>query len=69
MMFAGANFGIVLKALAAEIPSARPALVHGTRVVSWGEFDALTDHIAAGLRERGLKPGDIAGQMLRNTPD
>jgi acyl-CoA synthetase (AMP-forming)/AMP-acid ligase II len=68
-MFAGANFGIVLKALAAEIPSARPALVHGTRVVSWGEFDALTDHIAAGLRERGLKPGDIAGQMLRNTPD
>lgn len=69
MAFAGANFGCVLKALAAAIPPDRPALMHGTRVVTWGELDALTDRIAAGLRARGLKPGDIAGQMLRNTPD
>lgn len=69
MAFAGANFGVVLKALAGAIPPARPALVHGSRVVTWGELDALTDRIAAGLRARGLKPGDIAGQMLRNTPD
>jgi 3-oxocholest-4-en-26-oate---CoA ligase len=64
-----ANFGVVLKALSAAIPPDRPALVHGTRVVTWGELDALTDRIAAGLSARGLKPGDIAGQMLRNTPD
>lgn len=69
MGFEGANFGIVLKALAAAIPADRPALVHGERVVNWGAFDALTDRIAAGLAARGLKPGDIAGQMLRNTPD
>ncbi|WP_017663820.1 AMP-binding protein [Porphyrobacter sp. AAP82] len=69
MAFAGANFGVVLKALAGAIPPGRPALVQGTRVVSWGEFDTLTDRIAAGLQARGLKPGDIAGQMLRNTPD
>ncbi len=69
MAFGGANFGVVLKALAAAIPSDRPALVHGERVVTWGEFDSLTDRIAAGLAARGLKPGDIAGQMLRNTPD
>lgn len=69
MAFGGANFGIVLKALAGAIPPDRPALVHGARVVTWGELDALTDRIAAGLRARGLKPGDIAGQMLRNTPD
>ena len=69
MAFAGANFGVVLKALAAAIPPERPALVHGDRVVSWGEFDLLTDRIAAGLQARGLRPGDIAGQMLRNTPD
>jgi acyl-CoA synthetase (AMP-forming)/AMP-acid ligase II len=69
MAFAGANFGVVLKALAAAIPPDRPALVHGARVVSWGELDAITDRIAAGLIARGLKPGDIAGQMLRNTPD
>jgi fatty-acyl-CoA synthase len=69
MSFQGANFGMVLKALAGAIPPDRPALVHGTRVVNWGEFDALTDRIAAGLAAQGLKPGDIAGQMLRNTPD
>jgi fatty-acyl-CoA synthase len=69
MAFAGANFGKVLKALAAAIPPERPALIHGARVVSWGQLDAITDSIAAGLAARGLKPGDIAGQMLRNTPD
>ncbi|WP_285712134.1 AMP-binding protein [Erythrobacter oryzae] len=69
MAFAGANFGVVLKALAGAIPAERPALVHGSRVVTWGELDALTDRIAAGLRACGLAPGDIAGQMLRNTPD
>jgi fatty-acyl-CoA synthase len=69
MAFAGANFGLVLKALAAAIPPDRPALIHGERVVRWGELDAITDSIAAGLVARGLKPGDIAGQMLRNTPD
>ncbi|MCX9148190.1 AMP-binding protein [Erythrobacter sp. WG] len=68
-MFEGANFGLVLKALAAAIPADRPALVHGERVVAWGAFGALTDRIAAGLAARGLKPGDIAGQMLRNTPE
>lgn len=69
MAFDGANFGVVLKALAGAIPPDRPALVHGARVVTWGALDAVTDTIAAGLRARGLKPGDIAGQMLRNTPD
>lgn len=69
MAFQGANFGVVLKHLAGAIPPERPALIHGDRVVSWGELDAATDRIAAGLAARGLRPGDIAGQMLRNTPD
>ena len=69
MGFAGGNFGVVLKALAGAIPADRPALVHGEQVVSWGKLDAITDRIAAGLIAQGLKPGDIAGQMLRNTPD
>ncbi len=69
MASGAANFGVVLKALAAAIPPDRPALVHGERVVNWGDFDTITDQIAAGLNARGLRPGDIAGQMLRNTPD
>ena len=38
-------------------------------MVTWSELDRETDAIAAALRARGLEPGDIAGQMLRNTPD
>ncbi len=68
-MWQGENFGVALKALAGRIDPGRPAMVHGERVVTWGELDAQTDSIAAGLRARGLKPGDIAGQMLRNNPD
>lgn len=67
--WAGENFGIALKALAQGIDSARPALIHGGRIVTWGEFDSRTDAIAAGLMAHGLQPGDIAGQMLRNNPD
>jgi fatty-acyl-CoA synthase len=69
MIWQGENFGVALKALAAAIEPERPALIHGGRVVSWGELDAQTDAIAASLRACGLQPGDIAGQMLRNTPD
>lgn len=68
-MWQGDNFGAALKALAAAIDPSRPALIHGERVVTWGELDAATDSIAAALTAKGLKPGDIAGQMLRNTPD
>lgn len=69
MVWKGSNFGVALKALAQAMPPDRPAILHGSRVISWHDLDALTDRIAAGLAARGLKPGDIAGQMLRNTPD
>ncbi|MEP3422665.1 MAG: AMP-binding protein [Erythrobacter sp.] len=68
-MWGGENFGVALKALSEGIEPDRPALIHGARIVTWGELDAQTDSIAAGLVARGLKPGDIAGQMLRNNPD
>lgn len=68
-MWQGENFGVALKALSGQIDPQRPAIVHGQRTVTWGEIDALSDAIAVGLRAQGLQPGDIAGQMLRNTPD
>ena len=68
-MWGGENFGVALKAIAGAVDPDRPALIHGKRVVTWGELDAQSDAIAAELIARGLKPGDIAGQMLRNNPD
>ncbi|MEP5937567.1 MAG: AMP-binding protein [Erythrobacter sp.] len=69
MTWRGENFGLALKHLARAIEPERPALVHGDRTVTWSQFDQLTDSVAAGLAQAGLKPGDVAGQMLRNTPD
>ncbi len=68
-MWFGENFGFALKALAASIEPERPAIVQGERVLTWAELDTKTDAIAAALHAKGLKPGDVAGQMLRNTPD
>lgn len=68
MAWTGENFGFAAKKIAESVPDDRPALIHGDTVITWGEFDRLTDAIAAGLLARGLKPGDAAGQMLRNSP-
>ncbi|QLC25413.1 AMP-binding protein [Parasphingopyxis algicola] len=68
MGWLGSNFGSALKAIARTVEPDRPALVHGDDVISWADFDRITDNIAAGLRETGLKPGDVAGQQLRNSP-
>jgi fatty-acyl-CoA synthase len=69
MTWRGSNFGAGLKAVAEAIEADRPAFIHGDRIVSWGEFDRLTDNIAANLLAHGLKPGDVAGQHLRNCPE
>ncbi|MCR2835047.1 AMP-binding protein [Parerythrobacter lacustris] len=69
MTWRGENFGVALKALASGIEPGRPALLHGDRVIDWQAFDRITDGIAAGLIARGLKPGDAAGQMQRNSPE
>ncbi|MBO6610017.1 AMP-binding protein [Altererythrobacter sp.] len=69
MVWQGDNFGIALKALANAIEPERTALIHGSRIVTWSELDSLTDRIAAGLLAKGLNPGDVAGQMQRNTPE
>ena len=69
MIWQGENFGLALKQLASKIEPERPALIHGSRVINWGDLDAITDRIATGLTVKGLKKGDIVGQMLRNTPE
>ncbi|NMW30934.1 AMP-binding protein [Altererythrobacter sp. RZ02] len=69
MIWRGENFGVAVKAIANTVEHGRPALLHGDRMVTWQELDRQTDAIAASLIRQGLKPGDVAGQMLRNSPD
>jgi acyl-CoA synthetase (AMP-forming)/AMP-acid ligase II len=46
-----------------------PCLVEGERVVSFREFDALTDRLANALLERGFVAGDRIGVLLPNGID
>jgi long-chain acyl-CoA synthetase len=38
------------------------------RAADYAQLDALSDQLAAGLRERGLRPGDAVGLQLPNLP-
>lgn len=46
-----------------------PCLVEGDRIVSFREFDALTDRVGHALLCRGLVPGDRVGVLLPNGID
>src|SRR5260370_487126 len=46
-----------------------PCLVEGARVVSFREFDDLTDRLGNGLLRSGLVPGDRVGVLMPNGID
>lgn len=46
-----------------------PCLVEGERIVSYREFDSLTDRLGAALLAHGLTPGDRVGVLLPNGID
>lgn len=46
-----------------------PALIDGDRVVSFAEFDGLTDRLGNALLARGLEPGDRVAVLMPNGID
>src|SRR6201995_653294 len=54
-----------LRAQASRIPD-QPFVRYRGRSVSYGEFDARTDALAAGFADLGVKPGDVVSVMLPN---
>ena len=63
------NFGDILDAISPVLDQNAPALVHGTRRISWGDFAKRSNNIARGLIERGAKPGDKLAFYMRNRPE
>jgi acyl-CoA synthetase (AMP-forming)/AMP-acid ligase II len=51
----------------AEVQPERPAVIRGDRVVSWSEWEARSDAIAARLLDAGLEPGARVAQYLTNS--
>jgi long-chain acyl-CoA synthetase len=58
----------LLRAQAARIPE-QPFVCWRGHTVSYGEFDARTDALAAGLADLGIEPGDVVSVMLPNCPE
>ena len=53
---------------AAERPAA-PALVHGSRVLSWRDLADAVSRAAATLARAGVGPGDVMAMQLPNIPE
>ncbi len=51
----------------ARAHGAHPAIIFQDRTTTHAEFDALTERAAAGLVERGVKPGDRVGLYCPNS--
>ncbi len=63
------NYGDILEAVDAIVPSQRPALIHADRMISWGDFSRRTNSLARGFLDHGALAGDKIAFYLRNTPE
>ncbi|MDP2293008.1 MAG: acyl-CoA synthetase [Actinomycetota bacterium] len=64
----GWNFADVYEAVAARVPD-RPCQVQGARTVSWAQFDARADALAADLIDAGLTHQSKVVAYLFNCPE
>ena len=62
------NYGDILDALVGVLPDDGPALIHGERVINWGEFHERTNRLARALQAQGLQPGAKVSFYMRNQP-
>jgi long-chain acyl-CoA synthetase len=65
---AGSSLSALVRAAAARRPDA-PALVAGQTRLTWAEFDAAVDRVAAGFTGHGLEPGGRVAVQLPNGID
>jgi fatty-acyl-CoA synthase len=62
------SFGRVFSAVASAVPPDEPALMHGDRVIGWGDFEKRTNALAQAFIAAGATPGDKLAHLMRNSP-
>ena len=62
------NFGDIADSLESALPRDAPALIHGNRTISWGDFSRRSNAFARRIGELGAQPGDRVAFYLRNEP-
>jgi fatty-acyl-CoA synthase len=65
----GHSLGDVLDGVATVVDPGAPALIHGDRTISWGEFDARSNNLAREIRARGIETGEKNAVYMRNCPE
>jgi len=63
------NYGDIIDAVGDVVPGDRPALIHGDRVVTWSDFVARSNNLAANMLANGAKPNDKIAIYMRNRPE
>jgi long-chain acyl-CoA synthetase len=61
------NIAVILRESAAASPD-KPVAVYDGGHMTYAQVDAVSDQLAAGLQELGLRPGDAVGLQLPNLP-
>ncbi len=61
------NLAVILRETAFASPD-KPAAVYPGGSLTYGELDALSGRLAAGLRTSGIRPGDVVALQLPNIP-
>jgi fatty-acyl-CoA synthase len=65
----GWNFGNILDAIAPVLAPDAPALIHGERIITWGETIARSNNLARAMLARGAEVGDKVAFYMRNRPE
>jgi acyl-CoA synthetase (AMP-forming)/AMP-acid ligase II len=63
------NYGDILDGVDRTTPPERPALIHGERVIHWGDFARRTNNLASAMLAGGVQPGDKIAFYMRNRPE
>jgi fatty-acyl-CoA synthase len=63
------NFGDIIDGVSAVLPQDAPALIHGERVIAWGEATARSNRLARALIALGAEPGDKVAFYMHNRPE
>jgi fatty-acyl-CoA synthase len=62
------SFGRVYDRVAESVPPDHPALIHGDRVIPWGEMERRTNALGRAMLAAGAQPGDKLAHLMRNSP-
>jgi len=69
LIVAGWNFGDLFDSCGEVLAATTPALIHGERVVNWGELTRRSNNLARAFLEQGAVAGDKVALYMRNCPE